>query len=763
MNEQSPNTWKPAAAHIVLPVVLTVILFVFTEFFITMPFIQKSMMNSKREMLKELVTTTCELLNEYENRVKSGELTLKEAQEKAKKRIRALRYGDNLKDYFWINDMHPNMVMHPYMPELEGKSISHMKDSNNKSFTIEFVEKVKEKGGGFVDYEWQFQDDKDSIVPKLSYVKGFKPWGWIIGTGIYIEDIREKITAVTWKLSAIFITILLIVLFISAYIIWQGKKADAERARAEKALRDNEEKFRTIFNSSFEFIGTLLPDGTLAQANQAALDFSKSEESQIGKIFWETCWWNKSPEIQEQLKRAFERSLKGETVRYETYNYDTEGNKVLVDFSLKPVKNEAGEIVLLIAEGHDISELKRAEEEMNSMRKYLKNVFDSMPSILVGVDPEGFIIHWNMEAEKQTGMPLEKVIGQPLENVLPRLKNQMGEIKKALVKRQPRHSGKVAEQINGETRYSDIMIFPLIANGIKGAVVRIDDISDRVRLEEMMIQTEKMMSVGGLAAGMAHEINNPLGGIMLGAQNMRRRLSPELPKNVKVAEEIGLDLKQLQNYLEKREIDSCLDGIIKSVERAATIIANMLQFSRRSDSDLKAESLPELIERTLELASNDYDLKKRYDFRHLEIIREFEPSLPKVFCVATEIEQVVLNLLKNAAQAMGEAKMTKAPRIMIRLKSEGDMAQIEIEDNGPGIPESVRKRIFEPFFTTKPVGQGTGLGLSVSYMIITNNHHGKMEVESTPGVGTTFIISLPIERTNGEIKIETKREFESTL
>jgi signal transduction histidine kinase len=152
-----------------------------------------------------------------------------------------------------------------------------------------------------------------------------------------------------------------------------------------------------------------------------------------------------------------------------------------------------------------------------------------------------------------------------------------------------------------------------------------------------------------------------------------------------------------------------------------------------------------VIERTVELASNDYDLKKQYDFRHIKIIRDFDPDLPRVPCVISEIEQVLLNLLRNAGQAIySQRDRTEVPRIILRTRQDEGSARIEVEDNGPGMDETVRKRIFEPFFTTK--GMGTGLGLSVSYFIITNNHFGSIRAESSPGKGTRFIIQLPLKR-----------------
>ena len=268
-----------------------------------------------------------------------------------------------------------------------------------------------------------------------------------------------------------------------------------------------------------------------------------------------------------------------------------------------------------------------------------------------------------------------------------------------------------------------------------------------------MVQTEKMMSVGGLAAGMAHEINNPLGIMVQAVQNIERRVSTELPSNAKAAEELGVSLTTIHDYLEKRRILTMLDDIREAGTRAAKIVANMLQFSRRSESALQYGGIDQLIDQSVELAGNDYDLKKKFDFRHINIVRNYTQDIPDIKMVATEIEQVLLNLLKNAAQAFADKDFkNEKPTITIDTCKEDDFIKITISDNGPGMPEEIRKRIFEPFFTTKPVGTGTGLGLSVSFMIITNNHKGRLEVESSPDRGTTFTIRLPLNKTTIEPK-----------
>ncbi len=242
--------------------------------------------------------------------------------------------------------------------------------------------------------------------------------------------------------------------------------------------------------------------------------------------------------------------------------------------------------------------------------------------------------------------------------------------------------------------------------------------------------------------------------ILQGTQNTFRRLSPELEVNLSVANECGTDLEAIRSYLEKRGIFRYLNGIKDAGTRAARIVTNMLNFSRQSEANMVLTDINKLLDNTIELAANDYDLKKKYDFRYVVIIRDYAPHLTEVPCIVTEIEQVILNLLKNSAQAMGEIKeRTNTSKIILRTRKEAEHMQIEVQDNGPGMDEKTRTRIFEPFFTTKSVGVGTGLGLSVSYFIITKNHKGSMSVESEPGRGAKFIIRLPLTWTQPEERI----------
>ncbi|MCB1921091.1 MAG: PAS domain S-box protein, partial [Candidatus Competibacteraceae bacterium] len=423
-----------------------------------------------------------------------------------------------------------------------------------------------------------------------------------------------------------------------------------------------------------------------------------------------------------------------------------DGEFRFISFSGKPFFDAQGNFLGYRGVGGDITARKQQERELVHLRNYLINIIDSMPSILIGVDNSAMITQWNKEAQHSTGIRFEEALGKPLFEVFPRLTNELNRIHRAIRTRRKQVDSKRPRQEDGEVHYEDMTIYPLISNGVEGAVIRLDDVTEQVRMQEMMIQTEKMLSVGGLAAGMAHEINNPLAGMMQTANVLKSRLTDtRMPANLRAAETVGLSMEILGAYLQERGIPRMLDDIQTSGIRLAEIVENMLSFARKGEGGGSLHDLRELIDKTLVLATTDYSLKKNYDFKMIEIVRDYAENLPPVPCKSAEIQQVLLNLFRNGAEAMqSSGGRHQRFNVRTRLSKNRAMACIEIEDNGPGMDESVRKRIFEPFFTTKPVGVGTGLGLSVSYFIITEIHKGEITVVSEPGKGTRFVISLPI-------------------
>lgn len=388
---------------------------------------------------------------------------------------------------------------------------------------------------------------------------------------------------------------------------------------------------------------------------------------------------------------------------------------------------------------HQVTEILLRETQ-----DYLHSIINAMPSVLIGVTPEGIVTHWNTAAERITGFSSEQALGQPLTDVYPDLPVSMETVNRTIQSGVPYVNENIQEGQGSNAHYSDLSIYPLIAVQAIGAVIRLDDITMRVRIENMMIQNEKMMSLGELAAGMAHEINNPLSTVLHGVQNIQRRTSLELPQNQKVARELGVELGQLHKYLAQRRVFHFLDDIREAGERSMHIVSNMLEFSRGNSRSHDHFDLVRIVRHTLELGDNTLSQQTSQGSQRPQVLTELADDIPPVMGSAAEIQQVILNLLRNAVQAFQASESPSPPVIRLRAFLDRGSAVLQIEDNGPGMSEEVRRHIFEPFFTTKDVGQGTGLGLSVSYFIITEHHSGTIEVDSMPGEGSCFTIRLPL-------------------
>ena len=520
----------------------------------------------------------------------------------------------------------------------------------------------------------------------------------------------------------------------------------ADRSRAEQAIRASEAKYRELVENANSIILRVDTAGRITFFNEfAQVFFGYQEQEALGRNLAETIlptnkWGLSAPAGIPDLVGTSEQGYRFHDTECVLRN----GEPVWISWTRKAIRDSRGKVVEYLCIGNDMTDAHEYQQEMNRLSNYLTAIIDSMPSILVAVGRDFQITLWNRQAEKARNVPRHIALGQSPAKLFPRLEEQMDRVRRAVAENKARTLEKVPDWNRGEVRYSDIMIYPIHGQGVGGAVIRVDDVTARARMEDMMVQTEKMLSVGGLAAGMAHEINNPLGGMLQSAQNIKRRLSPDLPANRQAAAACGTDMQAISCYLDQRGIHRFIDAIRSSGERASHTVRDMLNFSRKSESKPVPTDLAELLERAVTLAAHDYDLKKKYDFRRITIMRDFDPELPRVPCSPLEIEQVILNLIRNAAQAMIARPATDDPRITLVLRREDQMVRLEVGDNGPGMDESTRKRIFEPFFTTKDVGVGTGLGLSVSYFIITSNHGGEMSVNSEAGHGARFIIRLPL-------------------
>ena len=777
-------------------------------------FVEKATIASRKKQLRNIVGIAIDLVHLNYSKFKQGIISEDEAKKQSIKELKNIRY-DNGSGYIWINDSSrpiPRMVMHPTIPELDGKILDaprfvYGEDGKENIFSA-FRDSYEIHGSGYLKYLWPKPNSEglSKKQPKLSYVEIFKEWGWVIGSGVYLDDIEKEVNKkIKAALDELRVSFKKIKVGKNGYIfLFSGDSKLIIHPRYEKiSLQDllNPETGKPLFmEMKAAAHGTGVLEYIWDKPPRHKGDFSFRKRTYI-KYFEPLDWYICSSAYMDDLEKpglalrnkiltlsigvlamalVFATILSGiiaqplmkltvaaRAIREggmtaseipqegptEIKELGTVINQMLD--SIKSGIREKEDLLTALEKGNrslsasnykleiEIQEHAKVAEELLRLRNHQQNIINSMPSILVGIDIGGAITLWNKKAEESTGLTYEDVNGKMLSEVFPILDKEIEKTKAAILSGKTEQRIRVPRIVDGEARIENITIYPLSSGRYDGAVIRLDDVTANVRIEEMMIQTEKMISVGGLAAGMAHEINNPLGGILQGTQNIERRLNPGIPKNEEVARQLGVSLDKIKEYVEKRGISKILSGVRESASRAAEIITNMLNFSRKTNVHRTACRISDVADNAIALAEQDYDLKKKYDFRQIDISKDYADHLPYVVCAPTEIEQVLLNLLGNAAHAMGESN-TENPKINITIKQEGEYVAVSIADNGPGMEENVRKRVFEPFFTTKPKGVGTGLGLSVAYFIITENHHGSFSIQATPGNGSKFTFRLPV-------------------
>jgi PAS domain S-box-containing protein len=270
--------WK-----IVWPTASAAVLFAASAFVVIVPLFRESMMYQKKILIRELTRTAASAITFYMHLEQHGQMTRAAAQAEAAAEISQLRYGDDGKDYFWITDGHPSMVMHPYRPDLTGQDLTDYADNEDKSgkkLFAEFAQLVKEHGDGYLEYHWQWKDDPLRTAPKLSYVCGIPEWNWIIGTGVYIHDVETEMARLTRKLLIADGIIFLALFVILGNLIFQSRRIEQERTRAESGLREAKDRYRALVEASGE--GSLLEiDGKTVYSNRAMQEMTGYSEAEL--------------------------------------------------------------------------------------------------------------------------------------------------------------------------------------------------------------------------------------------------------------------------------------------------------------------------------------------------------------------------------------------------------------------------------------------------------------------------------------------------
>ena len=371
----------------------------------------------------------------------------------------------------------------------------------------------------------------------------------------------------------------------------------------------------------------------------------------------------------------------------------------------------AGYVAIAMDNAQLYSSLEQKAGQIERLKDFSENIVESLSVGVLAVDLEGRIESWNTQIGQLIGVARQDALGCKLEEVLPA--DLVAEIS---ARAADEHVSSIYKfhlrNRAGRPLVVNVSIAPLVGKAGEriGRLVLVEDISQRARLEEQLIQTEKLTSLGLLAAGVAHEVNTPLAVISNYIQMLAKQLPGDDPRH------------------------KLIDKIVKQTFRASEIVNNLLNFSRTGAAEFTDVDLNAVVEETLSLVSHPFKTAR------VNVIKTFQPDLPRVLGSNNRLQQVFLNLFMNARDAMPSGGMLE-----VRTASHNGYVEIEVTDTGMGIPRENLLHIFDPFFTTKASGRGTGLGLSVSYGII-KEHAGKIDVRSTSGKGTSFRLEFPVAR-----------------
>ncbi|HET9809025.1 MAG TPA: PAS domain S-box protein [Candidatus Limnocylindria bacterium] len=482
-----------------------------------------------------------------------------------------------------------------------------------------------------------------------------------------------------------------------------------EERRAPDAVTQSEARYRSLFETAPDAIFTLDKRANFTSANVATCQITGyGREELLGRSVLGLL----EEEEVAGVKTHFKEALAGGAQRYECHFYRKTGDRRVASVTNTPILR--GNVVVgVLAIARDLTADRAREEALvRSEARYLRLV-ESASDAIFTIDSDGRVTSVNRALERAIGRSRGELFGMRFIDVIEASdRDAVWSHFEATLR---------GERVRGEIRYRDaqdslrvgsVTMTPIVEEGrVTGCLGIVRDMTEERTLAEQLLQREKLAAVGQLVSGVAHELNNPLAGIMAFSQLM------------------------LAMSASNPDQQDALVTIHKEAKRAAKIVSNLLIFARQRHPERTDADLNQVLQDTLEL--------RRYSLRthQIDVETDYDPELPLTWADAFQLQQVILNLLTNAEQALRNFGGEK--RITLRTRREGELIIASIADSGPGIPPEELDQIFNPFFTTKPVGEGTGLGLSISDAIV-REHGGQIRVTSKVGEGATFTVELPI-------------------
>lgn len=494
LSPQTPNGGKPTnPLAIVVPALAIILVFILVVFAGALPLVEERLLAHKKAMIRDLVRTSLQPLAHYHAKEQQGMLSRAEAQQQAIRLLQTMRYGPEGKDYFWINDFAPQMIMHPYRTDLVGQDVSDYADPTGKFLFREFVRVAGNAGGGYVDYMWQWKDEPTRIVPKISYIETFKPWNWIVGTGIYIEDVRTEIKTLYQRLALLSGVILLLIIFFSGYYTWQWTRTERRRRHAWQALTESREKYMAVLASSPNPVVVYDQKGRVLYLNPA-----------FTRVFgWELAELTGKPidfvpeASRDETREAIEAAYRDGFFAFETQRRRKDGTVIFVRINAATYRLSGGATGGVVVNLEDISERKQAEIQLRESEARFRRMHEASVGA-IGIHVDGWIQDVNLALARLTGFSEGELIGMDgLQLIAPEWRD--------VVRQNIRTGTDTPYEVVGLRK--DGSTYPLEIQGKDipfgdrmARVTEFRDLTERRRAEEELKESQEMFRAIGYAA-----------------------------------------------------------------------------------------------------------------------------------------------------------------------------------------------------------------------------------------------------------------------